>query len=199
MSITSFPVSDVPSVSGNSNKVLTNNGSQAYWGPGSGMTLLGSVSANGTLVTISNIDQSYTDLRLVGVDIGTNGSGVCRLRVNGLTGSAFYGFSYFLSNATSAITHTTDLNGGQFMFSYTSSAGKVCSITDIYNYASTTKTVKPWRSMSDVHNTTSYRWNSWGGFNSTSTNQDGLANITSISMYNDNTWNGGTFYLYGVK
>ena len=197
MSITPFPTSDIPAVTGNSGKVLTTDGYSPSWGSGSGMTLLGSVGASGNLVSITNIDQSYRDLRLVGVDIQTSGSSSCLLRVNGITGTSYYPYSYFLSNATSAISHTTSSDGGYFMFAY--AGGKCTSITDIYNYASTSKNVKPWISLSDMDNTSSYRYHGWGAFNATSNTNDGVINITSIGMYNSNTWTGGTFYLYGVK
>jgi hypothetical protein len=196
MSIKSFPSSEIPSVSGNSGKVLTTNGSEAYWDSSNSMVLLGTVDATGTLVSFENINQSYRDLKVVGVDLRVSTSEIVAVRVNDITGAGFYPFVYDTSNGT---TQTNGSGTQGASFAWISSSGNAVLNLDIFNYASTVRNTKPWESISNFSTSASNNLRGFGGFNSTTTTYDGLANITKLSFYVSNAWTNGTFYLYGVK
>lgn len=196
MSIKSFPSSEIPSVSGNSGKVLTTNGSEAYWESSNSMVLLGTANATSTLVSFENIDQSYKDLKVVGVNLRVDTSEIVAVRVNDITGAGFYPYAYDTSSGTTQ-SNGAGSQGGNF--AWISSSGNTVFNLDIYNYADTTKNTKPWKSISNFSTASSGNLRGFGAFNSTSTTYDGLANITKLSFYVSNAWNNGTFYLYGVK
>jgi hypothetical protein len=196
MSIKSFPSSEIPSVSNNSGKVLTNNGSEAYWGSTGSMTLLGTANYAGNLVSFTNIDQSYRDLKVVGVNLRVSTSEIVQVRVNDITGSGFYPHAYDTSGGTTQ-TNGAGSQGGSF--AWISSSGNAVFNLDIYNYADTNRNTKPWRSLSNFSTASSGNLRGFGSFNSTSSTYDGLANITKLSFYVSNAWTNGTFYLYGVK
>lgn len=184
-----------PSQTDNSGKFLTTNGTTTSWGT-TGMTLLGSVNASGSLVTFSNIDQSYRDLKIVGQGVRSNSAEVCQLRANGAAGGSYYPCNYAVGGTTTW-TFAQTTYGGYFMYYGNSN---VSVNTNIYNYtADSTTGAKVWDSISGSKSSGSYLWYSYGVFNSDTSAQSGIGPITSLSMYAGNSWSSGTFYLYGVK
>jgi hypothetical protein len=184
-----------PSQTDNSGKFLTTDGTTTSWGT-TGMTLLGSVSASGSLVTFSNIDQSYRDLKIVGQGVRVNSAEVCQLRANGNAGSSYYPSNYAVGGTTTW-TFAQSTYGGYFMYYGNSN---VSVNINIYNYtADSTTGAKNWDSISGSRSSGSYLFYSYGVFNSTSTAQDGIGPITSLQFYASNSWSQGIFYLYGVK
>ena len=197
MSVNNYPGGEIPSPAGQANKVLTTNGSSVLWGAGSGMTLLGSVNASGSFVSISNIDQSYRDLRIVGVNLRVASSDVIQVRVNNVTGSSYYSVTYLGTVSSTSVTNTTGINGAPFAQIFTNGANGL--VLDIINYSDTALNAKPWRSVSGNSNSAS-QFTGFGVFNSSANTQyGGIGNITSVGFYSNNNFNAGTFYLYGVK
>lgn len=184
-----------PSQIGNSGKFLSTDGSSTNWSS-TGMTLLGSSIASGNLITFSNIDQSYRDLKIVGESIRCNSAEVTQMRANGAAGGSYYPSNYAVGGTTTW-TSANSTYGGYFMYYGNSN---VSVNFNVYNYAAdATSGAKNWDSISGSKGSTSYLFYSYGVFNSENSSQGGIGPITTLSMYSGNTWNQGTFYLYGVK
>jgi len=170
----------------------------AYAAPaGSGMTLLntGGTAFTGSTITISSISQDYTNLFGVIIDLyNTSTTALTLLRLNGDTASNYayssqrlIGTTYatnisisdtsIVLNARSATSNTDKKKTfGSFIIPrYTESENKFIG-SEIYG--------------SDETNTVSMFMTGM---------YDSASAITSITILTDNTYSGGTLYLYGVK
>jgi hypothetical protein len=181
-----------PSQTGNSGKFLTTNGTTTSWSP-TGITLLGSVTAAGSSVSFSGIDQSYRHLQVVSRGVNTSASEIGAIRVNGKTGESYYPYS---ETTGAGWNQGTSSYGARYI--YTNESYFTYGVVNIYDYADTTNGAKVWKAQSGFKSSTGL-YNSYGTFNSTSTNGDGIGPITSISLTTTNTFTAGTFLLYGVK
>jgi len=183
-----------PSQTNNSGKFLTTNGTTTSWSP-TGMVLLGSAGATGSLVEFTNIDQSYKDLKVVGESIRAASAEICQVRANGVAGGSYYPYSY--QTGSSTWTNGSSTYGGYFMY-YGSQ--NISVVLNVYNYTATSDSgAKMWDSKSGQKNSGSYLFTGYGVFNSETSAQSGIGPITSLGFYSSSGWNNGTFYLYGVK
>jgi hypothetical protein len=179
---------------GTNNQVLTADSAQALglkWAtPSSGSeTLISTTSLSGASTTISSIPSTYTHLRLLIKDVNMSSTSNFDMIFNGVT-SAVYGYAgvgvaaAYQGNSTAYIRLNTNtfLAGGD-------TKNTMC--TDIYFYNDSKQSTRT--SAFIYTNSSVYSANvSAGGSNI------GAA-ITSIGLGYNNTMNGGTAVLYGVK
>ena len=106
---------------GSNNTVLTADSAEATglkWAAASsgGMTLLSTTTLSGASTTISSIDQTYKDLKIVGKNIYGTGSGQFQLEFNGDTGNN-YANSNVNGNGTTVST-TQEESAPYFVLGY---------------------------------------------------------------------------------
>jgi hypothetical protein len=180
---------------GSTDQVLTVDSSTATglkWATASagGMTLLSTTSLTGASVTISSIDQTYTNLVLLIKDVSINATpNDMWYRFNGLSTSIYDGGYATFSGATLGGT------GGSGTFIRTanpnsSASNPVYMMTTIPRYTSSdarkfvTSTASLQGSSTEIFST--------GCITLT-------AAISSITVGTSSTFTAGTVYLYGVK
>jgi hypothetical protein len=186
-----------PVQTGNSGKFLTTDGTSTSWS-NTGMVLLGSVTATGTTVSFSNIDQSYRNLQIIGTNLRLGSSEIIQVRANNISGGSYYQVSYINQSSTS-VTNTSGSSGAPF--ANITSSGRNGFILDIFNYSETTQNAKPWRSVSgNANSSSSGQFSGAGVFNSNSATQySGVENITSLQFTTTNSFDAGLIYIYGVR
>lgn len=183
---------------GSNDTVLTADSSTAtglkWAAPSSGsLTLLSTTNIGaGTSTTVSSINQTYTNLRVIveGVS-GTNSGGGIQLAPNGnQTGySGTTIVSTTSSNYQARVSNGSIYNGAGLQSSTTTNVFQL----DIYNYASSSS-YKPMTMVSSFDNSSSNA-SSWaaGAFRDTTA-------ITSIELWTYYSFNAaGTIKIYGVK
>jgi hypothetical protein len=186
--------------------VLTADSAEATgikWGTISagGMTLLSTTSLSGASVTISSINQSYTNLYIAvfGVATGTTAVAALRLAPNGAVSDT----SQVTVQMAGGSTQTDNINSQYLFLSNNSGSNKPrgnnsnnAYALQIYNYASTTAR-KPFQVQGgfvDDFSSNFRAYNGSGAINSTSA-------ITSVTISTDSAsaMASGTVLIYGVK
>lgn len=184
---------------GSNDQVLTADSTAAtglkWTTPSSGsLTLLSTTNiGSGSSTTVSNIDQSYTNLRVIveGVNPTQTGSAM-NISLNS-NDSNFTGSVYYSNSSMSGVywlAETYINNYGQLI---TGNAANVFQ-TDIFQYSSTSQ-FKPVTHISSWKGDSSTPWSSFcsGAYRNTSA-------ITSIKIWTHYSFNAaGTIKIYGVK
>lgn len=184
---------------GANNTVLTADSSTATglkWAtPASGgMTLLSTTTLSGASVTISSIDQTYTNLLVVVYNMqNATANGIFKLEINstGQSGNSVYASQTFAgTNPTNIIagncTSQEALDRTQPFNTYS---------LRIDNYASTSAYFKPIIFNGSGYNSTGHRANSIIGSTYTA-----LYGVSSIKLSNaGGNFSDGTVLVYGVK
>lgn len=176
---------------GSTGNVLTVAGGVPTWAaPGGGsLTSLASGSLSGTSLNLTSIAGTYNDLRLElkGVSVNVNASLV--LTINGT--SSIYGA--LAGEGSSALTGNYNIAGAN-QFNTTATNGFV--LLQFYDYANTTSIKK----MSDM-----FVFRDTGATNFYIGETSGAANTTSaitqitVTVSGGNSFDAGTYVLYGVK
>jgi len=161
------------------------------------MTLLSTTTLSGTSTTISNIDQTYKNLSIVGKDIYASSSGQFQLEINGDTGSD-YALTNLNGDGTTAATSANEDVPGYFVFGYHGT-------TNTYSKTANFDMTIPRYSETEYHPfnvdfvgfpTSLTKWIYYTGrfrYNDT-------AAITSLKFLTSaGTFTAGTIYIYGVK
>lgn len=159
-----------------------------------GMTQLASGSLSGTETSLTSIVGTYNNLQLVVRNPSLSTSGNIRIRLNSDTGSNYSFFVNSLSatnrtQSTATYFEMNDENQGTWYTSSTTAFPNI--IFNVFDYATTAahKSASWISGASTVTNTTSF------GFGAVKI----TAAITSIQIIGSQTFNGGTYVLYGVK
>jgi hypothetical protein len=160
-----------------------------------GMTLLSTTTLSGSSVTISSIDQTYTNLKLI-ISGGYNSQNADpQLRFNGNSTASNYDWYYvrcdnggnLIGSATFASSQIIGLIGTGSTWSEVLMAN-----VDIYRYSQTENKAIFFTSKS-AYSGNDYFFTGTGQFLETTA-------ISSITIRPDGgTFSGGTAYLYGVK
>jgi hypothetical protein len=192
---------------GTNGQYLTTNGTIPSWGTLSigGMTLLGSTNLSGlTTYTFSSINQGYKMLFLEFVNATYNTADTLRVCPNGIASNQnAIGYQTKAAQTNSIVSNT---GTGGWSIGSLANAQSVNSQMTIYNYADTSKNIKPifsiyhkW-SNAGGSNINASELN-WGGFQASSANAyDGIVNISSLQVYTSaGQFDSGYVYLYGVK
>jgi hypothetical protein len=186
----------IPSMSGNSGKYLTNDGSTPSWvtAPSSGgMTLLSSGSLTGSSISIDSISGSYQDLKLIIRNFrpATDGAAL-NGRINNDT-SNIYGNRTAVAESDNSFSNTSWNN-----LSYNQDNGSSTSLIRLtfIDYANTT-TLKVAELYSVTNNeTTPTNINYTTGIAIART----TSAISSIQLFpSSGNFTSGNYYLYGVK
>jgi hypothetical protein len=191
MTVLKHPGSPVPSVSGQSGKYLTTNGSELSWGSTSamgGMTLLSTTTLAGASTTISGINGSYTNL-LVFIQGFTNATADGNLRIapNGDTTLCNYINTLNTSGAGSYFSSDIIKLGTITTFSRTTTNNT--AVIEFQQYANTT----PRKLFTHKSNPSGFPCVGYGNYNNNSA-------ITSLVFSNNGgDFTGGTVLLYGVR
>ncbi len=159
---------------------------------GGGMTLLSTTSASGASFTISSINQTYTNLYILGTNLSATGNAELNFRINGDTGSNYMFASPFSANATLQASFSNSATEGD--------AGAI-GTTTAYNVAAFFEMTIPRYTETElkkIHVRSGYATSSTqymvGG-----TSWDNTAAITSLTFFQSGTFSSGTVYIYGVK
>lgn len=186
----------IPSMSGNSGKYLTNDGSTPSWvtAPSSGgMTLLSSGPLTGSSVSIDSISADYQDLRLIVRNFrpATDGAAL-NGTINNDT-SSIYGNRTAVAEPDNSFSNTSWNN-----LSYNQDSGSSTSLMRLtfIDYANTT-TLKVAELYSVTNNeTTPANINYTTGIAIART----TSAISSIQLFpSSGNFTSGNYYLYGVK
>jgi len=189
----------IPSMSGNSGKYLTNDGSTPSWATSSsgGQTLIttSSFPTSGTAThTISSIPTTYKHLLVIikGVKAGTGSDGVANftMQFNGDTGTNYAGYSTGSSSGGSI--GATNLNINARLFNSADAHRQNYAIIDIPRYTDTDA-----RYITSVSYGIDQNTVPWGYWNSQV--YKGSSAITSITFTAGANFAGGTAYVYGVS
>jgi hypothetical protein len=156
-----------------------------------GLTLISTTTLSGASTTLTSIPQTYTNLRLVIVDMtNSTSSGQLKANPNSETDKCFY----IRSNA---LTTVGNVNNGDLLLSSANieySDGENSWCADFINYTSTTAP-KTFFVSGMYLNTSATRQGTFafGAYNANTA-------ITSINIFNTGgNFSGGTALLYGVK
>jgi hypothetical protein len=157
------------------------------------MTLLSTTTLSGASVTISSIDQTYKNLYIeIANTTNTGGTYYPSFNPNGSTA-----IGDFILLVNQGGTFTTNMgNSAQYNMNYNqrnqTSSDNYYNFT-IYDYASTSKKKLFNATGFQIYSTSSKETFFAGGlFNTTSA-------ITSINIATNQSYNGGTVLIYGVK
>lgn len=163
---------------------------------GGGMTLLSTTTLSGASTTISSIDQTYKDLKIVGKNIYGSGSGQFLLEFNGDTGNN-YANSNVNGNGTTVST-TQEESAPYFVLGYHGSNNTFSKTTNFditipryseteYHPFNSDLTGYPTSLSVWIYYTSRLRWNN-------------TAAITQLKfMTSSGTFSAGTIFIYGVK
>lgn len=188
----------IPSMSGNSGKYLTNDGSTPSWATlnAGGMTLLSTTTLSGATTTISSIDQNYRNLYIVvtGAYVGSGGYQLnCYL--NGNTSSIYNYAGYYLNVGGGGVfSNFGNQNWPRIPIS-PRNMGISSTVNDVYTlvfreYASSSH-YKIMEANGEVD--TGYAFHQICSMRS-------ISAITSITFTpNGTNFSGGTVKIYGVK
>ena len=169
---------------------------------GGAYTLLSTTTLSGTSTTVSSINGSYKDLRVVILNCSHDGGGsptevYPRFRFNGDSGANYSDLCYS-NNAGNGVQNqtigaTTQLRLSPAPLNNTSTTSQI--VVDIFNYANTTvhkqtNVMSYLRQMENGNYAVAAIQGAW---------LDSSA-ITSISfLLSANSWDNGTVYIYGVN
>jgi hypothetical protein len=179
---------------GTTGQYLTTNGTTNSWvTPSGGMTQLATGTLSGTQVNLTSISGSYRNLQLIVRNMKpTDDGGVLRIQLNNDTGTTYRDLAAFSVSNVSAANDRFNVGDSN---DNTVAQGVV--VFNLYDYANTT-TFK----VGDFK---------WVGNNPTTSSNFGYyayneiyastSAITQINLFLDpgGNFNGGTYFLYGVK
>jgi len=160
------------------------------------MTLLSTTTLSGASTTISSIDQTYKDLKIVGKNIYGSGTGQFQLEFNGDTGNN-YANSNVNGNGTTVST-TQEESAPYFVLGYHGSNNTFSKTTNFditipryseteYHPFNSDLTGYPTSLSVWIYYTSRLRWNN-------------TAAITQLKfMTSSGTFSAGTIFIYGVK
>ena len=180
---------------GTNGQILTSDGTVPSWqtpASAGGMTSIASGSLSGTSVVISSIPATYNSLilRVFNASVSTGGGSALMVRINGTT-SADYQGTFLQSNSTTITGYTA--RTGIWANGTTVPTGTTNILAEWYypSYASTCS--KP-VTVTTVRNTDPADFGCWMLTSFT-------AAITDLTILcnNGNTFDDGTYVLYGVK
>jgi hypothetical protein len=151
-------------------------------------------SSSSSLITLSSIPATYTDLRLIVTNIvGNPSQPAFSMRINGDTGTN-YSTTFMAGDGSNAITTATTSQNYLYGFNLGSTTIPQFWSVDFFSYAGSTYKSLLWTNSSDT--------NGGGGVEKGVGLWRSTAAITSVSIYyaSSNTYNSGlTATLYGVK
>jgi hypothetical protein len=186
---------------GSTGNVLTVAAGVPSWAapaPGSGMTLLDTLTLSGSSVTSTTFSSSYNQLMVYVKGTYNSVQESLRLRMNANTGSVY---NWFYLEGVGTYTFDRELNSSSVRIGTISAQSTLSK-----NSYSVTTITRP--SDSDiVFVDTLEIWNSGAAGNAgvaggrtTATFNNSSAPITSITLFpNSGTFQAGTAYIYGVK
>ena len=176
---------------GSTGQVLTVAGGIPSWATASSgsMTSLANGSLSGTSLNLTSISGDYNDLRLELEGISVNVNASLKLEINGLT----FIYGAFAGEGSSALTGNYNIAGAN-QFNTTNTNGFV--LLQFYDYANTTS----YKKMSDM-----FVFRDTGATNFYIGETSGAANTTAainqitVTVSGGNSFDAGTYRLYGVK
>jgi hypothetical protein len=188
MSIQSFPGNDIPATSGNSGRVLTTDGASAFWGPGSGMTLLASGFFSGP-INLTSIPGGYQNIMLRLRNVVTATTNEYGLQLNGNSNSV-YSYGRYNLQSTPTLSGASGTTSFVSFYAVDSSNFHTMEFT-VYNYANTTANkLVTWVSTNSL---------AGAGFSGTGRFTPSIPSaITSINSASG-SFTGGTYELFGIK
>jgi len=190
---------------GSTGQVLTVASGVPSWttpAAGGGMTLLSTTNLSGASVTVSGIDSTYINLFILCENYRTASPNYpLQVRFNSDTGSNYgyrniYAGTYLDSTGESVAQYRGSLSDTKIeVYSRTldtSSTNNAFTTMSVYNYTSTS---------SKMFNSDFWGLNSVNQMFTGTVNgiYKGTSAISSITVYTDSTFNGGTIKIYGVK
>jgi hypothetical protein len=161
------------------------------------MTLISTtlMPTNASTMTLSNIAQTFKDLRVLVIGAHTSSGGDYSMRFNSDTGSNYQitgVFAYQNVSVGGTASDNTSTNIVYGFLSRSSSWESVSnSIINIYDYTKTGLIMVDFKNDSRF-STDKYGLQGTARYNSS-------AGISSITINNSQNFAGGTVYLYGVK
>jgi hypothetical protein len=185
---------------GSTGQVLTVASGLPSWATPSsgGMTLInaGGTTLSGASVTISSIPSTYTNLLIVLSNYyNTTGNAHIYIQFNADSGANYTYSSMFLNNVTySAFSEIggTSAYIQKVGISANTSGSKANTSVQVYRYTDTTD-----------NKFYSYQSSGVSSTNACSTvgsgNYQGTSAISSVTVFGDSNFSGGTIYVYGVK
>ena len=160
---------------------------------GGGMTLLSTTSMTGSSVTVSSIDQTYTNLFIYIKDITSPAVGAVTLRLNGISTSSYTDHRIYYAAAGVQADFTTGtslfLNNANSNVNF---SGKFAALITIPRYTDT--------SLIDLDIRSSGRDATAGILVSYNLGRfDAAAAISSVTIDTASSFSTGTMYIYGEK
>lgn len=160
-----------------------------------GMTLLSTTNLSGTSTTISGINQSYVDLRIIIQNYFVNSSTTLLIRPNGTQDVTAYMYQVYDTASGSSGNNGT---GGYDIItpdmSTSSQPASTCMALDIFQY-SNSSFGKPFSLRGGHRGANLGAFNGGGIFRSTSA----ISSIVFRTANGSSTFSGGTVLIYGVK
>jgi len=164
---------------------------------GGAYTLLnsGGTALSGATVTISSISGDYTDLYLILEDFQFSGSANIQIRFNNDSGNNYYqSGTYVDGSGSSGFKGNAEATGLDIGNDGSSGNQQNVGVIRIFNYTDTSSNRVGQINYFMKVSSNSFLTNVGFGYKSTTA-------ITRIDLIvgNSQTFNGGTYYLYGVK
>lgn len=158
-----------------------------------GMTELASGTLSGTTVTLSSISASYKDLKLVLRDFSTNANAQINIGLNNQASGQIYGYQtqQYANALNQTYTYISPFGTRSIEANQTNNS----LIVDIYDYTSTTyHNIRACGTVEDASaNAVNYGF--WNGSTLFTTVIDRI----DIFLNSTNTFDNGTYILYGVS
>lgn len=181
---------------GSTGQVLTVASGVPSWATpasGGGLTLLYTTALTGSSVTMSDISQSYKNLRLIIKNVYASSVGDMQIRLNGDTGSNY--------NVSSVRNKGTTLSGGNGVSATLMTISSVSTTSNTAIQKTFAVCFFPRYTDTDQQEFTttalSY-WDSLPTYFAQNGTYDGTAAITSMTIIQEaGNFSGGTAYLYG--
>ena len=186
---------------GSTDQILVVAGGVPTWATGGGgMTLISSSSPTGTnTLTFSSIPSSYQNLQLFFNGVRSTTGDELRMRVNGVSAANTYAFQK-MSNAGNSFSQTeTSMTLGDTAGGTNSRSGSAI----FYNYANATafgKQMAYWSNRIIIGTGAGlFDFGTGVAMGTSASGYQGVAAISSITVFQTNNFQAGTFSLYGVK
>jgi hypothetical protein len=158
------------------------------------------VPSNTTVLTVSGIPSTYTDLRIIMVPKATAGTNAMRMRVNNDSGNNYNIKFWSASPSNTSVGAVSDSDNQICVGNYTNMAtalGRTIYVMDLYNYTSTNLykkiSIKSATAINSVVDQTDATWKS----TSVITRLD--FNIAPFGSSTGDFMPGTTVAIYGIK